>query len=527
MKQKKDSRTLQRINKSGLYGKPIISGLLRALIVFLLVVLQVVFVVCLSLALAKYTVYFYLIIEVIGFSVLMYLIDERNSSSYKIAWSIIILILPVTGAIMFMLWGGKHRHSKEDKKVNAKFNNSLKYNREDIGVKEAFYKEYPGLKKPSNFLSREKFPLYKNNDIEYYSTGDKAFEAIIEDIKKAKKFILLEFFIVAEGKLWDKLHDELLKKIHEGVEVKFLYDDFGTMFRTNKYFKYNLVKEGFEIGVFNPVHKYLDKLYFNYRTHQKIVVIDGEIGYTGGMNIADEYVNIKKRFGIWKDSAVRIEGDGVRGLTTTFLAMWDIANDGYAIDYDKYMPSKKFKQNNSFCHIVTDGPANNPSNPIEDMYFSMIMEDNEYLYITTPYLIIDENLIKALTLTAKSGVDVRIITPYIPDKKTVKLLTEYFYGELLKAGVRIYEYKPGFIHAKNIMTESCAVVGTINMDYRSFNLHYECGAWMCDKKVVNDIKKDFKNTLEQCIEISYNEWLKRPLYKKIAQQFLKIFQVLF
>ena len=355
--------------------------------------------------------------------------------------------------------------------------------------------------------------------------GDKAFEAIIEDIKKAEKFVLIEFFIVAEGKLWNKIHDVLLDRINHGVEVKFLYDDFGAMFRTNKYFGYNLEREGFEVRIFNPIHKYMDKLYFNYRSHQKIVVVDGNVGFTGGMNIGDEYVNVKKRFGTWKDSAVRIEGDGVKGLTTTFLAMWDVAGEGYAIDYEKYFPSKKFKSNNSFCHIVSDGPANNPSNPIEDLYFSMIMEANDYLYITTPYLVIDEKMIKALTVTAKSGVDVRIITPYIPDKKSVKLLTEYRYGCLLEAGVKIYEYKPGFIHAKNISTEKCAVVGTINMDFRSFNLHYECGAWMCDKKIVNDIRSDFNKTISECVEVTYEDWENRPLRKKIMQQFLKIFQV--
>ncbi|MBE5936285.1 MAG: cardiolipin synthase [Lachnospiraceae bacterium] len=517
----------RKIKKNGQYGKPLVSGILRALIVLLLVVVQVIFVVCLSLALAKYTVYFYFLIEILGFSVLMYLMDERNSSSYKIAWSAIILVLPVTGAIMFMLWGGRSRNSKEDKKVLAKMNNSYKYNKENKNDKESFNKEYPELKKLSNFLSKEKFPIYKNNNIEYYSMGDKAFRAMLEDIKKAKKFILLEFFIVAEGELWNNIHDLLLEKIKQGVEVKFLYDDFGTMFRTNKYFRYNLEQEGFEVRVFNPVHKYFDKLYFNYRTHQKIVVIDGNIGYTGGMNIADEYVNLKKRFGIWKDSAVRIEGEGVKGLTTTFLAMWDIAADGYSVDYNKYMPTADFKSNNSYCHIVCDGPANNPSNPIEDLYFNMIMESQDYLYITTPYLVIDDQMKKALVLTAKSGVDVRIITPHIPDKKTVKLLTEYNYGRLLKAGVKIYEYKPGFIHAKNIMSENCAVVGTINMDFRSFNLHYECGAWMCDKKIVNDIKQDFKKTLEECIEISYEEWKNRPIRVKIAQQLLKVIQVLF
>ena len=292
-----------------------------------------------------------------------------------------------------------------------------------------------------------------------------------------------------------------------------------------KYFKEDLEEEGFEVRVFNPIYKYLDKLYFNYRSHQKILVIDGNIGYTGGVNIADEYANIHRRFGKWKDTAIRIEGEGAWGFSTTFLQMWDISGEG-TVDYRKYMPTKKFKENNSFCHIVSDGPANNPDNPIESLYRQMMSGAQKFLYITTPYLIIEDDMANQLKIAASSGIDVRIITPYIPDKKTVKLLTNYNYGKLLRAGVKIYEYKPGFIHAKNIVNDMSAVVGSINMDYRSFFLHYECGAWMCDKKIVNTIKQDFLKTLEESVEITYEDWKKRPLRVKLVQPLINLFQTL-
>ena len=203
--------SIEKINskkkKNGQYGKPILSGIFRAILVCLLVLIQIVFVVCISLELAKYTVYVYAIVEIASFFLVMYLMDERYSMSYKLSWFTIILLLPVTGHIIFLLWGGRSRNTKEDRKIVEKINNSYKYNKEDKSVKEAFYKEYPNLKKPSDFLSNENFPIYKNNDITYYPMGDKAFEAIIDEIKRAEKFVLIEFFIVAEGKLWNKLHE--------------------------------------------------------------------------------------------------------------------------------------------------------------------------------------------------------------------------------------------------------------------------------------------------------------------------------
>ncbi|MDF2485925.1 MAG: putative rane protein, partial [Herbinix sp.] len=262
------------------------------------------------------------------------------------------------------------------------------------------------------------------------------------------------------------------------------------------------------------------------RSHQKIIVVDGNVGFTGGINLADEYVNLVHRFGVWKDNAIRVEGDAVWGLTVTFLQMWEVCSTGAPIDYNPYRPTKQFPENDVFCQVFSDGPANNPRNPVENMYKQMIYYAKKILYITTPYLIIEDDMREALVMAADSGIDVRIITPFIPDKKNVKILTNYNYGRLLEGGVRIFEYTPGFIHAKTIINEDCGIVGTINMDYRSFHLHYECGVWFCDKAAVGIVKEDLLKTMEQCKEVTYEEWRNRPLILKIQQKFLNLFSTL-
>jgi len=264
----------------------------------------------------------------------------------------------------------------------------------------------------------------------------------------------------------------------------------------------------------------------NYRSHQKIIVVDGNVGFTGGMNLADEYVNLIPRFGTWKDNAIRVIGDAVWGLTVTFLQMWEVSGAGEPMDYNPFRPTMKFEENDVYCQVMSDGPANNPRNPIEDMYKQMIYYAKKVLYITTPYLIIEDDIRDALISAAVSGIDVRIITPFIPDKKNVKILTNYNYGRLLEAGVRIFEYTPGFIHAKTIITEDSGIVGTVNMDYRSFHLHYECGVWMCNGDTIKIIKEDLLATMEQCNEISYEEWKNRPLIIKIYQMILNLFSTL-
>lgn len=506
--------------------KSYLSGFLRVLLVALLVLVQFILIGFAPFVLRNATVYFYVILEVLSFIVILSLVNDNGSPSYKIAWITIVLLLPIAGHVMYVLWGKRGSKQKLERDVLNRMKKGSTYLEHDETVMREYEEMHPTKSRMSRYMAQSNFPLFKNNQIEYYSMGEEAFQAIFEELEKAERFVLIDFYIVAEGAIWDKLHAVLKRKIQEGVEVKFLYDDFGGAIRTGKDFRQNLVREGFEVEIFNPIHKYTGKLYMNYRSHQKILVVDGNVGFTGGFNIADEYANLVERFGVWKDNGIRLEGDAVWGLTVTFLQMWAVCSGGEEIDYDRYRPTKKFLPSDVYCHVISDGPANNPDNPIESVYNQMINLSKEILYITTPYLIIDDKMKDALTEAAKSGVDVRIITPYIPDKKYVKMVTNYNYGTLLKNGVRIYEYKPGFIHAKTILNEDCAVIGTINMDYRSFFLHYENGVWISDRRVVDTIKEDLLKTMAESVEITYEEWKRRPIGLRLIQPVLNLFSTL-
>jgi cardiolipin synthase len=507
-------------------SKAYLSGGLRVALVGILVLIQLLLIFLLTYWLSDSTIYIYMFIEIASIFITIALVNDNRSPSYKISWICIVLVLPATGHIMYALWGKRDSKKKLEKNVLAKFHHGAEYLHFDPELTKEFADKYPTKSRISKYLESQKLPLFKNNQITYYPMGEDVFEAIFEDIKNAEKFIFINFFIIGEGVLWEKMHELLLTKIKSGIQVKFMFDDFGATLRTPNNFRKNLEEEGFELGVFNPIHKYTDKLYMNYRSHQKIIVIDGNYGYTGGINLADEYINIVNRFGVWKDNAVRVEGDAVWGLTVTFLQMWEICNPSRKIDFNQYRPDKEFIKNDVYCHVISDGPANNPNNPIEVTYKQIINYAKKYVYITTPYLIIEDDMAESLLTAVKSGIDVRIITPFIPDKKYVKVLTNYNYGRLLEGGVKIYEYKPGFIHAKTIINEDCGIVGTINMDYRSFYLHYECGLFMCNREVINVIKEDLLRTIDVSIPISYAEWKNRPLFLKIYQPVLNLFSTL-
>ncbi len=506
--------------------KSYLSGFYKVLLVGFLVLLQFAIIALAPFVLRNLTVYFYVVLEFLSTIVILSLVNDNRSSSYKLAWVSIAMLLPIAGHIMYMLWGKPGSTKKIERKIIARMKPGLKYLEQDSDILEEFEEKYPDKGRMVQYMANCQFPMYKNNQISYYPMGEDVFQAIFRDLERAEQFILINFFIVAEGAIWDRLHTILKRKIEAGVEVKFLYDDFGAVLRTDKDFKQNLEKEGFEVRVFNPIHRYTEKLYMNYRSHQKIMVIDGNIGYTGGFNLADEYANIVERFGVWKDNGIRLEGDGVWGLTVTFLQMWDVCSQGEASDYKKYTPTKKFPASQVYTHVISDGPANNPDNPIESVYRQMIGTARKYLYITTPYLIIEDHMKDALIEAVKCGVDVRIITPNIPDKKNVKMLTNYNYGPLLKNGVRIFEYTPGFIHAKTIINEDCGIVGTINMDYRSFYLHYENGVWMAEEQIISTIKRDLLDTMAVSHEWSYEDWRNRPLWWKIYQPVLNLFSTL-
>ncbi len=504
-----------------------LSGFLRVLVTAWIVFLQVLLIIFLPFLLRQFTVFFYFIVEIISVIAIVTLVNRNQSPSYRLAWISIVLLLPISGFFMYYLWG---RSSKKRKYLDRHILRQISYGNqfllEDKKVTAEYIAKNPVAGRMVKYMSAEKYMFTGGNEVSYYPMGEDVFEDIFADLEKAEKFILIDFFIVAEGAIWDKLHEILLRKIDEGVEVKFMYEDFCAAIRTGKYFKRVLEDEGFEVRVFNPIHKYTGELYMNFRSHQKILIIDGEVGYTGGFNLADEYANLIERFGVWKDTGVRICGEGVWGLTVVFLQMWEVCGrDEKHIDYLKYKAIYP-RVGNTYCQVISDGPANNPRNPIESIYNQMIMYSNKYLYITTPYLIIEDYMKQSLIEAVKRGVDVRIITPNIPDKKQVKMLTNYNYGVLLREGVRIYEYTPGFIHAKQILTEDAVIVGTINMDYRSFYLHYENGVWMSGRQIQNEVKKDFEKTFEDSKEITYQDWLNRPRTWKMVQPILNVFSTL-
>lgn len=502
-----------------------LSGFYRACLVGLLVVLQFAIFILIPFLFRNYASLFYSLIEVCGVLGILALTNDNRNFSYKFSWLCLILIFPISGLIMFNVWGRIGKRNRLNKQIKEQMKRTEEDLVQDDDISREFAKAHPVSSRMSRYMSSMGSPIFKNNQAEYYSMGEEVFEDLFEDLENAKHFILIEFFIVAEGALWDQIYEILKKKIAQGVEVKFLYDDFGAMFRTNKNFANTLREEGFEVQIFNPIHRYTGELYMNFRNHQKIIVIDGNIGYTGGFNLADEYANLIERFGVWKDEGIRIVGDAVWGLTVTFLEMWAVTSR-QDVDTEKYRPTAEFPPSKMYCHVLRDGPALSPRSFVGTIYKQMINYSGQILYIMSPYLVLEEGLVQSLVEAKCRGVDVRIITPGIPDKKQVKWLTEYNYGDLLAKGIRIFEYVPGFIHSKVVLSEHCAVVGTINMDYRSFYLHYENGIWVYDENFVEKVKADFNNTFEQTVEITYEEWRKRPLWKKIVQHILKAFSTL-
>ena len=499
------------------------SGFLRALVVSLLILLQFGIIIAIGITLRNKGIYVYLLVEFAFTIVILCLLNRRANNLYKFGWLFLIAVLPVSGIIMYLLWG----RERSTKKIRDRSKKLISYGeRFDTYSYEASKRLndlFPDEVKLSKFLEGFHFPLSVGNMFKYYDSGESVFDAVIEDINRAERFVFLNFFILADGELWNRVKEAILKKREEGVEIRILYDDFGSMFRTDRQFFKELEDKGILTACFNPISKYLNKLYFNYRDHQKMIIIDGNIGYTGGFNLADEYVNIIKRFGYWKDGGVRIEGPGVKDMTSRFLNMWGLSKGKNEEDYKKYDPDAAPRSTVGFMQFISDGPENNPDNPVADTIMQLIYNAKDYLYITTPYLLIEDDMSEALVRAAKSGVDVRIITPHIPDKKMVFLLTRNNYGKLLQGGVRIFEYTPGFVHAKNIVTRDVSVIGTINLDYRSLFLHYECGAVIYDNNLSFTVKEDILKMIEASEEVTYENWLKRPLWDKVLQWFLNVF----
>lgn len=500
------------------------SVLVRTAIVMVSVILQVLTMFLLVRLLQEYASWAYLLIEIASIAVVFVLVD--NSSSFNSFWIVIILALPVFGYCLYFMWGRKHTNSAFYKKYKKISEKGREYKPQDPAILAELAEMHPNKAQVSRYLVQEGFSVYKNTSVRYFDVGEKKFDALFEDLEKAEKFIFLEYFIVSNGEIWDRLKQVLARKAVQKVEVRLLLDDFGCLFMDGDEIRHELAKLGIRVSIFAPIVKDVSRLTFNYRNHQKIAIIDGNIGYTGGVNLADEYANIIERFGHWKDTAIRMEGDGVWGLTEIFLEMWELSKEKERLDYNKYRPTISVDAP-GYVQPVADGPANNPDNPIEEMYTHLINKARDYIYFTTPYLVLDNRMVDDLCRAARSGVDVRIITPRQYDKWYVYMVNISNYGRLMENGIRIYEYVPGFIHAKNIISDDeCGVCGTINMDYRSFYLHYECGVLMTEVPAVMEMKEDFLETMRMSERVSLDAWRNRPLWQKYVQGILRIFSPL-
>ncbi len=485
------------------------SALLRKrLLIALLLLIQLVAFVLTIIYSGKFYTVLSTALTVISLATALFILATDSAGPFKLTWIFTILTVPLFGGVVYILFklqGHTRKFFKRQKQVEQ--STKPLYALPESAFDQAC-RHLPEIAPQIKYLeTREGFPVYTSAETGYFTLGEHKFKALCEELKKAKRYIFIEYFIIQEGVMWDAVLDILKHKAAEGVEVRIIYDDIGCFLRLPKNYAKKLSDFGIKCIVFNPFRPFFTAIQ-NHRDHRKIVSIDGETAFTGGINLADEYINATQRFGHWKDTAVMLRGAAAWSLTLMFLEMWAVAGNT-AEDYSRFYPwhDKPLPPgSDGFVQPYCDTPMDR-ENVSEHIYLHILSRAQDYVYICTPYLIIDETMSSALTLAAKSGVDVRIITPHIPDKRTVHAATRSHYHELISAGVRIYEYSKGFMHSKTFVSDDrVATVGTANLDFRSLYLHFECGACLYDSKTVKDIKQDFLDTLHFCEEITPNQF---------------------
>lgn len=471
------------------------------------------------------------IITILGYifyvGVFIYIINKYESPEFKLPWTIILLLFFVVGAYIYILVTSNDQDKKSIKKFKKNNEEMQPHLLHDNTLKELKEENLDAYLQANYIKETTNLPIHKNTKVTYYSLGEHFHKDLLIELNKANKFIFMEYFIIEEGKMWNPILDILKEKVKSGVEVYLMYDDIGCMTTLDEKYYELLQNEGINCIPMNKFKPVLAKFHNN-RDHRKITVIDGIVGFTGGINIADEYINEKEKHGHWKDTAIKLEGSAVKNLTALFLSTWNTQNK-MTLEPSKYLDIKISKKEEKGVIIpYGDGPDIYYKDKIgKYVYINMLNQAKKYVYITTPYLICDYEVLNAISTCAKKGVDVRIITPHIPDKKTVFWMTQSNYEELINNGVKIYEYTPGFIHAKSFISDDLyATCGTINLDYRSLVHHYECGAWMYNTNCIKDMKEDFLETQSKSKEITKKDSKLKGI-KKLVAEVMKVFSPLF
>ena len=493
----------------------------RYIIAVLLTVLEVLAIIGIVIALCKYVPYFYIAAWITQIACVIKIIASDDNPDYKVPWLLFVLILPIAGFMLYFLFASRKLQKKYVKRLKELKDNG--YKTDDLQTFSALQKENITAYRQAKMLcALSETHLFTNTKQTYFPLGETMWKSLIADLKKARKFIYMEYFIIEEGKFWNSILEILKEKAGAGVEVKIVYDDIGCMSTLPGNYAKLLKKAGIEATPFSRLKGQADSE-FNNRSHRKITVIDGYIGYTGGVNIADEYINETVRFGHWKDTAIRLEGEAVWELTRLLFIDFGINVKKAPQPRADLYPSAKL-QEKGYVIPFGDGPAPLYNRRVgKSVIQNMLNAANEYAYMTTPYLIIDNDLCQTIENAALRGVDVKIIVPHIPDKKLVFGMTRSFYNRLMKAGVEIYEYEPGFIHAKSYLVDGkYAMIGTINLDYRSLVHHFENGVWLYGCDCIADMQKDIAETLKKSIKIT-PERQKTNVLQRFIRALVRIF----
>ena len=496
----------------------------RMVYVLLFATIQIAILVWILVRMHTLIPYFFFFCLLISLFAAIHVINQNSNPAIKIAWLIPLFTMPIFGGLLYLMFGA-HRANRRltavTDDIREKYRTVCAQAHTGEDVSSLLPRDAALI---SGYISCASGCLpFSGTQTQYYPTGDAFFPALCEALKSAKRYIFLEYFIIEEGQFWDSILDILTERAAAGVEVRVMYDDFGTMLTLPIAYEKLLRERGIRAHVFNPFNTVLSPRPNN-RDHRKITVIDGTTAFVGGINLADEYINAYEKLGHWKDSAIRLTGDAAWGIAVQFLSVWD-ADTRTGTDMHLYLPERDSVTavDGGIVQPYTDIPGDNEQVG-ETVYFQMITRAQRYIYITTPYLIIDHTLMRALQTAAESGIDVRIITPHIPDKKSVFFLTRSYYKPLLDAGVKIFEYTPGFIHAKSMVTDDrFAVVGSINFDYRSLYLHLENAVWMHNTAAVTDLRDDILKTLEASEEIHEDVLGKMTFAKRLWLTILRTF----
>ena len=489
-------------------------------------VIQVVWIIMLCLKLNDYSAAISLGSSVLALCVAFYIYGKDMNAGFKLPWIIAILAFPVLGLCLYFLFGrpGATKHMRQHfEKIDADLEGTLVQDENVLKNLEAT--DFAVANQARYLWKCAGYPAWQNTDVEFHKTAEEGLEAQKRELRKAKKFIFMEYNAIEESSAFLELKEILVQKAKEGVEVRVFYDDVGSFVFINKDFIKRMEAVGIQCRVFNPMHPFLN-IFMNNRDHRKITVIDGKVGFTGGYNLAEEYFNRTHPYGYWKDTGIMLTGDAVRNLTVMFLEMWNAVRKT-DMDYDKYLPKVEYTaKEQGFVQPYADSPLDHETTG-ENVYMNLIKNAKHEIFFTTPYLIITDEMSRELRMAARRGVDVRIVTPGIPDKKMVYQMTRSYYSELARNGVRIYEYTPGFIHAKQCVCDGeSATVGTINMDYRSLYLHFENGVLMYHYDAVAEIRKDFEDIFAASTEVTEKYNGRKSVPARMGRGVLRLFSPL-